>query len=64
MSTTTNKTWGSADYPSGYKTFSYTDKTTEQLTLTHDITELNTSYYICNGFNQSYGNIYEIWLEK
>ena len=64
MATTTNKTWGSAYYPSGYKTFSYTDKTTEQLTLTHDITELNTSYYICNGFNQSYGNIYEIWLEK
>ena len=64
MATTTNKTWGSAYYPSGYKTFSYTDKTTAQVTLTHDITELNTSYYICNGFNQSYGNIYEIWLEK
>lgn len=64
LATTTNKTWGSAYYPSGYKTYSSTSRTTAQLTLTHDITELNTSYYICNGFNQSYGNIYEIWLEK
>ena len=64
MATTTNKSWGSAFSPSGYKTLSYNPQTTSLLTLTHDITSLNTSYYICNGFNQSWGYIYELWLEK
>ena len=64
MATTTNKSWGSAFSPSGYKTLSYNPQTTSLLTLTHDITSLNTSYYIYNGFNQSWGYIYELWLEK
>lgn len=64
MATTTTKSWGSAHYPSNYATYSGTSRTTELLTLTHDITSLESSYYICNGFNQSHGYLYEVWLEK
>lgn len=64
MAITTNKTWGPDYKPSGNVTFTNNYKTEEVLTLTTDITNLNTSYYISNGFNQSHGKIYEIWLEK
>ena len=64
MATTTSKTWGSSSVPADYVTVSSTGKTTELLTLTHDIESLQSSYYICNGFNQSHGYLYEIWLEK
>ena len=64
MAITTNKTWGPDARPSGYVTSTNNYKTEEVLTLTTDITNLNTSYYISNGFNQSHGKIYEIWLEK
>ena len=64
MATTTSKTWGSSYIPADSVTVSSTRKKTDLLTLTHDITSLQLSYYISNGFNQSHGYLYEIWLEK
>ena len=64
LATTTSKTWGTEYSPSNNITFSATSRTTELLTLSQDITSLNSTYYICNGFNQSHGYIYETWLEK
>ena len=64
LATTTSKTWGTEYSPANNVTFSVTSRTTELLTLSQDITSLNATYYICNGFNQSHGYIYEIWLEK
>ncbi len=64
MATTTSKTWGSSYVPDNSVTVSSTGKTSELLILTHDIESLQSSYYISNGFNQSHGYLYEIWLEK
>ena len=64
MATTTSKTWGSSYVPDNSVTVSSTGKTAELLILTHDIESLQSSYYISNGFNQSHGYLYEIWLEK
>lgn len=64
MATATSKTWGSSSVPANSVTVSSTGKTAELLTLTHDIESLQSSYYISNGFNQSHGYLYEIWLEK
>ena len=64
MATTTSKTWGSSYIPADSVTVSSTRRKTDLLTLTHDITSLQLSYYISNGFNQSHGYLYEIWLEK
>ena len=64
MATTKSKTWGSSYVPDNSVTVSSTGKTAELLILTHDIESLQSSYYISNGFNQSHGYLYEIWLEK
>ena len=64
MATATSKTWGSSSVPANSVTVSSTGKTAELLTLIHDIESLQSSYYISNGFNQSHGYLYEIWLEK
>ena len=64
MATTKSKTWGSSYVPDNSVTVSSTGKKAELLILTHDIESLKSSYYISNGFNQSHGYLYEIWLEK
>lgn len=57
---TTNKTIDLANF----KNIKNSKLETKETTLEIDISSLNDSYYIINGFNQSKGNIYEIWLEK
>lgn len=63
LSTSTTNSWGSPWYPSNSKVHvcSYTKK--NEIVLENDISSLNGKYYIINGFNQSRGYIYEIWLE-
>lgn len=64
LATTSTSSWGSAWYPSGHSSLSTTNTILGENMLVSDITSLESSYYICNGFNQSHGYIYEIWLEK
>lgn len=64
LATSTSNLWGSSWYPSYNKVYdcSKLDKD-EKKELKNDISSLNGKYYIINGFNQSRGYIYKIWLE-
>lgn len=59
-----SKTWGSGDRPTGCEAISWTGMTIGDNTLTCDISEKTGEYYIWNGFNQSRGYVYSVWLEK
>ena len=64
LAVTKNNKWGSTWYPESNITYIDSKLETKETILEIDISSLNDSYYIINGFNQSKGNIYEIWLEK
>ena len=61
LATSTSNSWGSSWVPSNNYVCSKKDESKNPLEL--DISSLNGKYYIINGFNQSRGYIYEIWLE-
>lgn len=64
VSATTVNYWGSAWYPAGYIFVVGSGQITGNTTVTANITSVTGTQYICAGFNQSHGYIYEIWLEK
>ena len=62
LATSTSNSWGSSWLPSNSNNV-YSKKDESKNPLELDISSLNGKYYIINGFNQSRGYIYEIWLE-
>ena len=64
VSTTTVNYWGAAWYPAGYTSLVGSGQITGNTTVTSNITSVTGAQYICAGFNQSHGYIYEMWLEK
>lgn len=63
LSTSTTNSWGSPWYPSNSKVYVCSNTNKDEIVLENDISSLNGKYYIINGFNQSRGYIYKIWLE-
>ena len=64
LATTTTNLWGENWYPSSSTKYSYSETKKGETILENDISSLTGEYYIMNGFNQSRGYVYEIWLEK
>ncbi len=64
LATTTTNVWGASWYPSSSKKYNSSEKKKDEMVLENDISTLTGEYYIMNGFNESRGYIYEIWLEK
>ena len=64
LTTTTVNYWGTAWSPAGYTSLGWSGQITGNTIVTDDITTLTGTQYICAGFNQSHGYIYEMWLEK
>ena len=64
VSTTTVNYWGSVWYPAGYTSLVGSGPIIGETTITNDITSLTGLQYICAGFNQGHGYIFELWLEK
>lgn len=64
LATTTTNLWGENWYPSSSIKYSYSETKKGETILENDISSLTGEYYIMNGFNQSRGYVYEIWLEK
>ena len=64
LAITTSSTWGSAWSPNAYDALSRTGRKVATETITSDISTKTGEYYIVNGFNQSKGYIYSVWLEK
>ena len=64
LATTTTNVWGASWYPSSSKKYNSSEKKKDEMVLENDISTLTGEYYIMNGFNQSRGYVYEIWLEK
>mgnify|MGYP002539326726 FL=1 len=64
LATSSSNLWGSSVIPNGNTKYSCSKLEKGELILENDISSLTGEYYIMNGFNQSRGYIYEIWLEK
>lgn len=64
LATSKSDTWGSSYMPSDYSSGNTTGRSNGNQTLINDISNLEGEYYIWNGFNQSHGYIYEVYLVK
>ena len=64
LAITPSNLWGSSAIPNNNIMYSKSNLDKGELILENDISSLTGEYYIMNGFNQSRGYIYEIWLEK
>lgn len=64
LAITPSNLWGSSAIPNNNIMYSKSNLDKGKLILENDISSLTGEYYIMNGFNQSRGYIYEIWLEK
>lgn len=64
LSISTSNLWGSSWYPANSKAYIRSGIEKGEIILENDISSLTGEYYIMNGFNQSRGYVYEIWLEK
>ena len=64
LAITNSLIWGSEWFPNGYIVVNRTERNIGTAILSCDISAQSGDYYICNGFNQSKGYIYSVWLEK